>query len=71
VPGLSRPGPGTLTDREREISFLAVAGLSAEQIAGQLFLPPQEVADQLASVFAKLGVTSAAQLGPWLGAQVP
>jgi len=71
VPGVSRPGPGTLTDREREISFLAVAGLSAEQIAGQLFLPPQEVADQLASVFAKLGVTSAAQLGPWLGAQVP
>ena len=71
VPGVPRPGPGTLTAREREISFLASAGLSPEQIAGQLFLPPQEVADHLASVFAKLGVSSAAQLGPWLAAQMP
>ena len=32
-------GPGKLTDREWEIAFLAAAGLSAEQIARQLFLP--------------------------------
>ena len=71
VPGTARPGAATLTDREREIAVLAAAGLSAAQIAGQLFLPPRAVEDHLASVFGKLGVSSAAQLGPWLGEQVP
>jgi non-specific serine/threonine protein kinase len=56
-----------LTEREREIAYLAAAGLSTEQIATQLFLPPQAVSVWLGSVFGKLGVSSAAQLGPWLG----
>ncbi|HEY0936093.1 MAG TPA: LuxR C-terminal-related transcriptional regulator [Trebonia sp.] len=67
VPGVARPGAGTLTTREREVAGLAAAGLSAAQIAGQLFLPPDAVTSDLASVFGKLGVSSAAQLGPWLG----
>jgi non-specific serine/threonine protein kinase len=71
VPGADSPGAGTLTDREREIAFLAAAGLSVGQIARQLFLPPQAVSEHLASVFGKLGVASAAQLGPWLGEPVP
>jgi predicted ATPase/DNA-binding CsgD family transcriptional regulator len=71
VPGAAQPGLGTLTEREREIAFLAAAGLSAAQVAGQLFLPPRAVDEHLASVFVKLGVTSAAQLGPWLGEPVP
>jgi predicted ATPase/DNA-binding CsgD family transcriptional regulator len=64
VPGI--PQPGKLTDREREIAYLAAAGLSAEQIARQLYLSTSTVDKQLASVFGKLGVTSAEQLGPWL-----
>jgi non-specific serine/threonine protein kinase len=71
VPGAARPGAATLTDREREIAVLAATGLSARQIAKQLFLPPRAVEEHLASVFGKLGVSAAAQLGPWLGEQVP
>jgi predicted ATPase/DNA-binding CsgD family transcriptional regulator len=67
----ARPGAGALTDREREIAFLAAAGLSAAQVAAQLFLPPRAVEEHLASVFGKLGVTSAAQLSPWLGEPAP
>jgi predicted ATPase/DNA-binding CsgD family transcriptional regulator len=64
VPGI--PQPGKLTDREWEIAFLAETGLSAEQIARQLYVSTTMVEKQLASVFGKLGVTSADQLGPWL-----
>jgi DNA-binding NarL/FixJ family response regulator len=64
VPGI--PQPGKLTNREWEIAFLAETGLSAEQIARQLYLSTSMVEKQLASVFGKLGVTSADQLGPWL-----
>ena len=60
------PQPGKLTDREWEIAYLAGAGLSAEQIARQLFLSTAAVEEHLASVFGKLGVASADQLGPWL-----
>ena len=60
------PQPGKLTDREWEIAYLAETGLSAEQIARQLYLSTSMVEKQLASVFGKLGVTSADQLGPWL-----
>ena len=69
-PGADRPGPGALTDRELEVAYLAAAGLSDEQVAAQLFLPPEAVREHRSSVFGKLGVTSAAQLGPWLGDQV-
>jgi len=67
VPG-TWPGAGALTDREREVAVLAAAGLTAGQIARQLFLPPQAVEEHLADVFGKLGVSSARQLEPWLSA---
>jgi len=60
------PQPGKLTDREWEIAYLAAAGLSAEQVARQLFLSTHTVEEHLASIFGKLGVSSADQLGPWL-----
>lgn len=60
------PQPGKLTDREREIAYLAAAGLSAEQIARQLFLSSHAVEEHLVSIFGKLGVSSADRLGPWL-----
>src|SRR6201996_1671496 len=69
VPSL--PQPGKLTDKEWEIAFLAGAGLSAEQIARQLFMSGPSVAEHLASIFSKLGVSSAAQLGPWLESASP
>jgi predicted ATPase/DNA-binding CsgD family transcriptional regulator len=65
------PRPGTLTDREWEIAYLAGAGLTKDQIARQLFISAPSVAEHLASVFRKLGVSSADQLGPWLDAAAP
>jgi predicted ATPase/DNA-binding CsgD family transcriptional regulator len=64
VPAL--PQPGKLTDTEWEIAYLAGAGLSPEQIARELFISGPAVAEHLASVFSKLGVSSADQLEPWL-----
>jgi len=64
VPGI--PQPGKLTGQEREVAFLAAAGLTAEQAARHLFLSTSTVEQHLASVFGKLGVSSADQLGPWL-----
>jgi len=64
VPGI--PQPGKLTDTEWEVAYLAGTGLSTEQIARQLYRSTSTVEKQLASVFGKLGVTSADQLGPWL-----
>jgi non-specific serine/threonine protein kinase len=63
----TRPQPDKLTSREWEIAFLAGAGLSPEQIGRQLFMPASVVEEQLAGVFGKLGISSADQLGEWLG----
>ncbi|MGH3280394.1 MAG: response regulator transcription factor, partial [Trebonia sp.] len=60
------PQPGTLTDREWEVASLAGAGLAPDTIARQLFISSPAVAEHLASVFRKLGVSSADQLKPWL-----
>ena len=60
------PQPGKLTDKEWEIAYFAAAGLSCEQIARQLYLSTSMVEKRLASVYGKLGVTSADQLRPWL-----
>jgi predicted ATPase/DNA-binding CsgD family transcriptional regulator len=69
------PQPGTLTDREWEVAYLAGAGLTPDQIARQLFISVPGVTGHLASVFRKLGVSAADQLGPWLepgtGAEAP
>jgi predicted ATPase/DNA-binding CsgD family transcriptional regulator len=64
---VSVPQPDKLTDLERDVAFLAGAGLSAGQIGRQLFMLPSAVEEQLASVFGKLGISSADQLGRWLG----
>jgi predicted ATPase/DNA-binding CsgD family transcriptional regulator len=69
VPSL--PQPGKLTDKEWEVASLAGAGLSAEQIAKHLFMSGPSVAEHLASIFSKLGISSATQLGPWLESASP
>ena len=73
VHGLARrgpTGPSGLSDHEREIAFLAATGLPARQIARQLFTTPRRVEEQLKGIFAKLGISSVQQLGPWLGEEL-
>jgi non-specific serine/threonine protein kinase len=74
IPGLAQAGwhtgPSGLSDHEREIAFLAASSLSPRQIARQLFTTPRRVEEQLTGIFAKLGISSAKQLGPWLGEEL-
>jgi non-specific serine/threonine protein kinase len=67
VPGI--PQPARVTDGEWEVAALAAVGLSAEQIARHLFISAGDAGARLASLYAKLGVSSAAQLAPWLDEQ--
>jgi DNA-binding CsgD family transcriptional regulator len=51
-------GPGALTRREREVAQLAAKGQTARQIADALFVGERTVEGHLASVYAKLGISS-------------
>ncbi|TVZ05992.1 LuxR family transcriptional regulator [Trebonia kvetii] len=63
-------GPSGLSDHEWEIAFLVATGLPARQIARRLFTTPRRVEEQLKGIFAKLGISSLKQLGPWLGEEL-
>lgn len=52
-----------LTERERDIARLVVAGQSNKEVAATLWLSPWTVQDHLKNIFAKLGVHSRAELG--------
>jgi two-component system, NarL family, response regulator NreC len=52
----------TLTNRERQMLHLSAEGLSAAQIAEQLFLSPRTVETHRANLMRKLGVRSQAEL---------
>jgi DNA-binding CsgD family transcriptional regulator len=56
-----------LTEREREIAFLAANGLTGRQIAEQLFLSPRTVNNHLQHVYDKLGTRGRAELRSALG----
>ena len=62
-----RPGGG-LTPGERRVAELAAAGLSNKQVAARLYLSVATVEAHLSRAYAKLGVTSRAQLAQRLGA---
>ena len=51
-------GPASLSKRELEVACLAAEGLTARQIAEQLFISQRTVETHLTSVYAKLGVES-------------
>ena len=51
-----------LTDREREIAFLAANGMKSREIAEQLFVSLRTVSNHLQHVYDKLGVRSREEL---------
>ncbi len=55
-------GPESLTKREREVTKLAVEGLSAREIGQRLFIGERTVETHLANAYAKLGVRSRVEL---------
>jgi DNA-binding CsgD family transcriptional regulator len=55
-------GPGSLTPAERQVTALAVQGLTSEEIAGRLFVSPRTVHSHLRRIYGKLGVTSRREL---------
>ncbi|HEX9064645.1 MAG TPA: tetratricopeptide repeat protein [Streptosporangiaceae bacterium] len=68
-----RPEPpgqaGGLTEREREIAVLVAAGLSNRAIGEKLFIATTTVARHVANIFAKLGLSSRAELAAWVASQ--
>lgn len=66
--GVRTPGllqldtPIPLTQREREVAILAAQGLTSRLIGERLFVASRTVDNHLARVYAKLGVTSRAEL---------
>jgi DNA-binding CsgD family transcriptional regulator len=51
-----------LTPQERQVALLATQGLSNQQIADQLFVSRHTVGYHLHKVYAKLGITSRAEM---------
>jgi predicted ATPase/DNA-binding NarL/FixJ family response regulator len=59
----------SLTKREQEIAGLVFEGLTNGQIARRLVISRRTVDTHVASIYAKLGVSSRVQLATWLGQQ--
>jgi DNA-binding CsgD family transcriptional regulator len=67
TPGLGPAAPASvLTPREREVAMLAAAHTSSREIATRLHLSVRTVDNHLGRVYAKLGVSSRAQLATLL-----
>ena len=60
---------GRLTKREREVAGLVGDGLTNAQIAGRLVISSRTVDTHIASIYAKLGISSRVQLVTWLAAE--
>jgi len=60
---------GELTETERRIVELVVAGRRNSEVAGELSLSPNTVAWNLSKVCRKLGVTSRTELAARIGAK--
>lgn len=64
-------GPVSLTEREREVAHLAVAGLSNPEIAKMLFVSPRTVESHLLRAMKKAGVATRHELGFAFGQRPP
>ena len=62
-----RPGLDALSGRELEIADRVALGATNRQIADELFLSQKTVEGHLTSVFAKLGVSSRAEVAEAVG----
>ena len=72
TPGLGPAMPvSVLTPREREVALLAAAQASSREIASRLHLSVRTVDNHLGRVYAKLGVSSRAQLATLLEVRAP
>lgn len=67
--GLHRPAGGGLTPRERQVAENAAAGATNNQIAAALCISPKTVEANLSRAYAKLGISSRAELGAWMVTQ--
>ena len=59
---MTRRGMPLLTEREREVVSLVVAGLKNKAIAERLAIAERTVKNHLQSIFHKLAITSRLQL---------
>jgi DNA-binding CsgD family transcriptional regulator len=59
-------GAAALTPAERAVVALALADLSNRDIAARRGSAPRTVANQLAAAYAKLGISSRAELASWV-----
>ena len=62
-----RQGVEALTPTELRVAHLAAAGKTNREIAQELYVTLKTVEGHLAHTYAKLGITSRAELGPLLG----
>jgi DNA-binding CsgD family transcriptional regulator len=58
---------GGLTERERAVAALIAQGHSNRKIAEQLVVSERTVTTHVSNIFAKLGLTSRAQVATWAG----
>lgn len=63
--------PIPLTQREREVALLAAQGLTSRAIGERLYVASRTVDNHLARIYAKLGVTSRAELAGVLQVDAP
>jgi DNA-binding CsgD family transcriptional regulator len=59
---LSHPDIDALSDREREILVLLVAGKRVQRISDELFISPHTVRNHLKSIYRQLGVGNQSEL---------
>jgi predicted ATPase/DNA-binding CsgD family transcriptional regulator len=64
---LSSPARGLLTRREQQVAELVAEGLTNSDIAARLVVSRRTVESHVEHILVKLGFTSRAQVGRWIG----